>query len=65
VINFMTGLLFIGLPLFWSGALSWAGVKVGRELSSLTDQNFRHAQNIGSSGVGAAKTIAVKGLSKK
>jgi len=64
VINFMTGLLFIGLPVFWSGALSWAGVRMGRELSSLTGDNFNQAEKIGASGVSATKTFIGKGIKK-
>jgi hypothetical protein len=50
VINFVTGGLFIALPLFWSGVLGWAGFKVGSELSSFTGQSFSQANDAGASG---------------
>lgn len=50
VINFVTGGLFIGLPLLWSGLLGWAGFRVGSELSGFTGQNFSQAKDAGASG---------------
>ncbi len=36
IIDFVIGGLFVVMPLFWSGLLTWAGFKIGNELSSVT-----------------------------
>ena len=42
VINFITAGLFVVVPLFWSGMLTWAGFRVGNEISGAT-KNMREA----------------------
>lgn len=36
ILNFVMGAMFIILPVFWVGALGWAGVSAGNALEGLT-----------------------------
>lgn len=36
VLNYVMGAMFLILPLFWVGALSWAGISAGKALEGLT-----------------------------
>lgn len=65
MINFVTGLMFVGLPIVWSGMLSWAGVRVGNEISEFSKDNFGQANATGASGVSVARDTIVRGLKKK
>jgi hypothetical protein len=38
VINFTTATMYVVMPLFWSGALSWAGFEVGKSISNSTSE---------------------------
>jgi hypothetical protein len=38
VINFTTATMYVVVPLFWSGALSWAGFEVGKSISNSTSE---------------------------
>jgi len=51
------GAMFIILPMFWMGALGWAGISAGNALSGLTDGS-RSIQQAG----GAAGGLAQKGI---
>jgi hypothetical protein len=64
VVNFVTGSLFIGLPLAWSALLGWAGFTIGSGFSSLTSPTFGLAQNAGASGTAALKN-GLRGFVKK
>jgi hypothetical protein len=35
VLNYVMGAMFLILPLFWIGALSWAGISAGKALEGL------------------------------
>ncbi|MDE1909962.1 MAG: conjugal transfer protein TraG, partial [Pseudomonas sp.] len=36
ILNFVMGSMFIILPLFWIGALGWAGISAGNALEGLS-----------------------------
>ena len=64
MINFVTGSLFIGLPLVWSGVVGWAGFRVGSELSGFTGQSISQAKDVGASGSKALQTMLGKSVTK-
>lgn len=57
ILNFVMGAMFIILPMFWMGALGWAGISAGNALSGLTDGS-RSIQQAG----GAAGGLTQKGI---
>ncbi len=65
VINFVTGALFVVIPVFWSGLLTWAGHKVGNAMSQSMDNMGKSSGSAGSGGgsatAGAAKSAVKKG----
>lgn len=58
VINFVTGTLFVVMPMFWSGLLGWAGHKVGTEMNKSVGDMGKNAGSAGSTGGGAASSAA-------
>jgi len=64
VVNFVTGGLFMVLPLVWSAMLGWAGFKVGSGFSSMTSQTFGVAQSAGASGTAAIKNVVAGSVKK-
>lgn len=68
IMNLVLGSMFVILPAFWFGAVSWSGVQIGGALSSAVDKASRGSQQAGAEGgasaMKAAKTVATKGASK-
>lgn len=64
MINFVTGLLFIGLPLFWSGVLGWVGIKVGGEISTMNNFILNQSSSAGARGSQALQQLAGNSLKK-
>ena len=68
IMNLVLGSMFVVLPAFWFGAVSWSGVQIGGALSSAVDKASRGSQQAGAEGGAAAmkvaKTVATKGASK-
>nr|WP_218176212.1 conjugal transfer protein TraG N-terminal domain-containing protein [Pseudomonas gingeri] len=54
ILNFVMGSMFIILPMFWVGALGWAGIKAGTVLSGL-QAGTDGVRSAGSQGAGLAK----------
>jgi hypothetical protein len=50
VIGFVTGGLFVVAPLFWSGVLTWAGFKVGEQITNATKGMSDNAKSAGGKG---------------
>lgn len=48
IMMFVTGTMFIVLPAFWIGALSWAGIRLGGALENATHAGSNEAKNAGS-----------------
>ena len=64
ILNFVMGAMFIILPVFWMGALGWAGVKAGSVLGGL-QTGTDGVQKAGSQGGGLAKQALGDISSKK
>lgn len=66
--NLVLGAMYVVLPMFWFGAVSWSGVNIGQALSSGVDKASQGSQQAGAKGPGVAgevvKTVATKGASK-
>ena len=62
VINFVVAGLFVVIPLFWSGLLTWAGHRVGNNLTSLSKESGGTLSSAGSSGGKAVTTGVKKGI---
>lgn len=61
IIDFVIGGLFVVMPLFWSGVLTWAGFKVGSELKGTVEGVSDPASSAGQKGGNAAKDTITKG----
>lgn len=61
ILPFIIGAMFILLPAFWIGALSWAGIKAGHAVQSFAQQGSNDARNAGGS---AANFVVNKGIGK-
>jgi hypothetical protein len=48
IMMFVTGTMFIVLPAFWMGALSWAGMRLGGALENAAHAGSNEAKNAGS-----------------
>jgi hypothetical protein len=64
IINFVIAMLFIVMPLFWLGALSWIGFRVGGAINQSMGNLRSPAESAGQSGGGAAKTVVSKSISR-
>ncbi|MCX9048727.1 conjugal transfer protein TraG N-terminal domain-containing protein [Citrobacter portucalensis] len=68
ILNLVLGAMYVMLPMFWFGAVSWSGVQIGGALSSVVDKATQGAKDAGAKGPGVAgevvKTVATKGASK-
>lgn len=61
IIDFVIGGLFVVVPLFWSGVLTWAGFKVGNDMTNATNKMRERAQASGEQGGNFAKNKVTKG----
>ncbi len=64
IISFVIAMLFIVMPLFWLGALSWIGFRVGCAFNQSISQAREPSESAGQAGGNAAKTAASKGINK-
>ena len=55
IMNFVMASMFLVLPAFWMGALSWAGIRVGGALDGALKSGSADAQKAGGSAVDTAK----------
>ncbi|EDT2963638.1 conjugal transfer protein TraG [Salmonella enterica subsp. enterica] len=72
IMMFVMGTMFLVLPAFWMGALSWAGIRLGGAIESATRTGTRDIQQAGAKGgeivYDALKNVAdeaVKAYNKK
>lgn len=63
ILNFVMGAMFIILPLFWIGALGWAGVSAGNALEGLSNGT----KDVKASGerAGGLAAQGIKSIAKK
>ncbi|PLR35031.1 conjugal transfer protein TraG [Chimaeribacter californicus] len=68
IMNLILGAMYLVLPAFWMGTLSWAGVKAGQAFSGAMEKASAPSKSAGEKGgeigKGAAK-VAVKAATKK
>ncbi len=62
VINFVVAGMFVVIPLFWSGLLTWAVHRVGNNLTSLSKESGGTLSSAGSSGGKIATGGVKKGI---
>lgn len=60
IVQFTIGVMFIVLPLFWSGVLTWAGYRVGHEINGVVKDTREPSASAGQSGGKAAHSIGSK-----
>ncbi len=64
IISFVIAMLFIVMPLFWLGALSWVGFRVSSAFTQATNQLRSPAESAGQSGGSLGKFVVSKGISR-
>lgn len=61
LLNMITTSLYLGLPLLWSGMMTWAGIKVGRSIEAASNPIGRPAHDAGRQGGAIGRQILTKG----
>ncbi|CAI1554383.1 TraG-like protein, N-terminal region [Serratia fonticola] len=68
IMNLVLGSMFVVLPMFWFGAVSWSGFQIGGAISQSVNKAGSGSQDEGAQGgkiaVDAAKSVATKGAKK-
>jgi hypothetical protein len=64
IIGFVTGMLYIAMPLFWLGGLTWAGFRIGSSISQSMGKLSSPGESAGQQGGSAVKSGVSKGLDK-
>lgn len=62
--NLVLGAMYVVLPVFWFGAVSWSGVKIGGVVSSAMGKSSAESQQAGSQGSGLVKTAVTTAVTK-
>ncbi|MCP5417442.1 MAG: conjugal transfer protein TraG N-terminal domain-containing protein [Chromatiaceae bacterium] len=62
LLNMITTILYLGLPVLWSGMMAWAGVNVGRAINNATAPLVRVADDAGRQGGAIGKAAFSRGL---
>ena len=65
LLNMITTSLYIGLPLLWSALMSWAGIHLGRSLSTAASPLARPAENAGRQGAQFGSAAVNAAIRKK
>ncbi|EKN6297671.1 cytochrome C oxidase Cbb3, partial [Yersinia enterocolitica] len=69
IMNLVLGAMFVVLPAFWFGAISWSGVHIGGAISQAVTNASDGSRAAGAQGgkiaTEVAKTVATKGMGKK
>ena len=61
VLDFVIGGLFVVVPLFWSGVLTWAGYKISNQMMNSVSEMNKTNNSAGSKGGNVVKQTATKG----
>ena len=64
LLNMITTSLYLGLPLLWSGMMVWAGVKVGRSITSAASPLARSGEDAGRQGGAIGKAAIRRGVGR-
>ena len=62
LLNMITTSLYMGLPLLWSGMMAWAGMNIGRSISTAMAPLARPADNAGQQGGSVGKMAVSRGM---
>ena len=62
LLNMLTSMFYLGLPLLWSGMMAWVGIHVGRYIDATQGLLLRPAHDAGKHGGGMTKSIATRAL---
>ncbi|UPK80653.1 conjugal transfer protein TraG N-terminal domain-containing protein [Proteus vulgaris] len=65
IMNLVLGAMYVVLPLFWFGAVSWSGVNLGFAVSSAISSGSKGIQQAGAQGGSAMLNVVKKGIMKK
>ena len=68
IMNLVLGSMFVVLPMFWFGAVSWSGFQIGGSISQSVNNAGSGSQDAGAKGgkiaTDTAKAIVTKGAKK-
>nr|MBG2990023.1 conjugal transfer protein TraG N-terminal domain-containing protein [Proteus mirabilis] len=64
IMNLVLGAMYIVLPLFWFGAVSWSGVNLGFAVSSVISSGSKGIQQAGAQGGSVMVDVVKKGIMK-
>jgi hypothetical protein len=64
VVGFVITGLFVSMPIFWSGLLTWAGHRVGSQINSSSEKMQSGAKSAGEKGGNAASSAVKSGTRK-
>lgn len=64
LLNMITTSLYIGLPLLWSAMMAWAGIHVGRSLSTAVSPLNRTAEDAGRQGGQLGSALVTRAMRK-
>ena len=62
LLNMLTTMFYLGLPLLWSGMMAWVGIHTGRYIDAAQGLFLRPAHDAGNHGGGIAKSITIRAL---
>ncbi len=62
LLNMITTSLYLGLPLLWSGIMGWAGVHIGRSISTASAPFIRQPDDAGRHGGQIGRALISKSM---
>ena len=62
LLNMITTSLYLGLPLLWSGIRGWAGIHIGRSISTASAPFIRQPDDAGRHGGQIGRALISKGM---
>jgi hypothetical protein len=60
ILNIVTMMMYVGIPLVWTAMTTWAGYSLTGTLGRILDEATSTAQRAGSSGASAAKSVGTR-----
>ena len=60
LLNMLTSMFYLGLPLLWSGMMAWVGIHIGRSIDMSTSELLRPATQAGAQGGGIGRAILTR-----
>ena len=62
LLNMLTTMLYLGLPLLWSGMMAWVGVHLGRSMDSVSNSFVNVGREAGRQGGAIARFVVPRKL---